>query len=242
VTILDQDGKAALPAAGATIAIVMPTTDFMPADTAFDLARMTNYTLHARPDLTVRLYHMKSTLIADGRHNLVVEAKRAGCEWILWLDSDMRFPKDTLVRLLAHGEACVVGGYATRRAPCEPTVEIEGKGRVYPTADATGLVPVDWAGMGCMLTHVETCFPNGALPWFAIGFSPKHGVYTGEDVYFCRQLKKLGVPVHLDLALTNELGHVGTFEFRMDHARAMREVRAAVDAEATPEEATSGAH
>lgn len=232
MTILAKDGTPALPAAGATVVIAVPCSDYMPADTAFDLVRLANYTLAHRPDLTVRLYHMKSTLIADGRHNLVVAARKAKADWILWLDSDMRFPPDALVRLLTHGEHAVAAGYATRRAPCEPVAEKVGEGRVYPTVDAEGLVAIDWVGMGCMLTHVETCFPLDHLPWFAIGWNPKLGGYSGEDVYFCRQLKKRGIPLYLDLKLTNETAHIGTFEFTMEHARAMADLRREQDLEA----------
>ena len=38
-------------------------------------------------------------------------------------------------------------------------------------------------------------------------------------MYFCRLLQKAGVPIYVDHDLSKECGHLGSFDFRLDHAQ-----------------------
>jgi hypothetical protein len=230
VTLVDKDGAPAVPAQNGRVAICIPSQDLVHALFMHDVVNLVAHTMMARPDLSLSLLNMRGTLIADQRHNLVVNALGRGATHILWLDADMRFPKDALVRLLAHGEPIVAASYISRRAPLRPVSEISGRGDVVPGPQAFGLLEVSRTGMGVMLT-ATTCFNPAQVPWFAIGFSPKTGVYTGEDVFFCRQMKAAGIPVLIDLGLSNEIGHLGEFEYTHDVLRA--EIAARDDLEQT---------
>jgi hypothetical protein len=84
------------------IAIVSPARDMCHTAYAHDLAGMIGYTATARPDIILGNYIMLGTMIFDQRIKLAREAVQDGSDYVLWFDTDMRFPKDTLLRLLAR--------------------------------------------------------------------------------------------------------------------------------------------
>jgi hypothetical protein len=188
---------------------------------AYDLAMMMSHWTYknASNNDNIMLYTSQGTLIVNQRQDLVTQALKDGCTHILFLDSDMRIPKDTLCRLLAHDNPIVAGSYATRRLPCK-TVAFQNDQNwdcVYTTPDKTGLESVASVGMGCMLVNLSI-FDKMTLPWFMIGYSPAANQFTGEDIFFCRKARASGFEVLIDHDLSRELGHIGNLEFRHEHA------------------------
>jgi hypothetical protein len=55
-----------------------------------------------RGKVDIHLLQMQGTLIFTQRENLAEEALKWGAEYLMWVDSDMRFPKDTLEEMLKH--------------------------------------------------------------------------------------------------------------------------------------------
>ena len=203
------------------IAIAIPARDMVHTSFAYDLAMMMSHWTYknAKNNDNIMLFTSQGTLIVNQRQDLVIRAIEDKCTHILFLDSDMRFPKDTLERLLAHNKPIVAGSYATRRLPSK-TVAFENDtdwACVYTTPDKTGLEAVAAVGMGCMLVNLAI-FDKMTLPYFMIGFSPKTNQFTGEDIFFCRKARATGYEVLIDHDLSRELGHIGNLEFRHEHA------------------------
>jgi GT2 family glycosyltransferase len=170
------------------------------------------------------IFTSMGTLIANQRQELVGEALQSGASHILFLDTDMRFPKDTIDRLLAHDKPIVAANYATRRMPVK-TVAFKTAGSwdcVYTTEDKTGLEKVAAVGMGVMLIKREV-FETLELPWFIIGYSPKTFEFSGEDIFFCRQAQKAGYDIMIDHDLSKQVKHIGSFEFAHEHAEVCKQ-------------------
>jgi hypothetical protein len=140
----------------------------------------------------------------------------AGATHVLWLDSDMRFPKDALGRLLAHGEPIVGANYTTRRPPYLPTAET-AEGYLFGSPDLDGLVEVSHLGMGLLLVDTDV-FRKIGEPYFALGYNRQDGSYVGEDFYFCKKARDHGYKVYVDQTLSREVRHIGETEFRYEHA------------------------
>lgn len=140
----------------------------------------------------------------------------------MWIDSDMIFPVDTLLKLLARKQDIVAANYSTRREPCYTTA-FRGsfQDNIYTEDTSTGLEEAQSCGMGMMLTKIDV-FKKLDLPWFEIKYDRKTKTTTGEDIYFCRKAKGAGYKVWVDHDLSKEIGHLGTFEFRHGHANAWR--------------------
>lgn len=199
------------------VAICTPSRDMVHSGFAFDLANLTAH--FTAKGGSINVLNSIGTLIADQRVDLAAMALEQGADWILWLDTDMRFPKDALDRLLAHNEAIVGCNYSTRMLPPEPTATNYKNGeweKVYTRPESTGLEPVSFLGMGCILTRADV-FKKIEHPCFHLGFSTKNNKFIGEDVYFCMKAGDAGFKVMLDHDLSKEIRHIGSLEFRYEH-------------------------
>ena len=129
-----------------TIGVLIPTRDFVNAGFAYDLARLVGYTVGTSHHKVV-LYTSSGTLLSAQRQDLAKSAIEAGCTHTMWLDSDMRFPKDTIIRLLKHDIGIVCANYAKRRFPTEPiAVRKNGKDEDAKTIQRYILrtIQLDW--------------------------------------------------------------------------------------------------
>jgi hypothetical protein len=199
------------------VAICVPCREQVCTGFSFDLAKLVGF--HAATGMNIGLYHSPGTLIADQRVNLAKKAIEEGATDILWIDADMRFPKDALQRLLARNKSIVAANYVTRGLPVRPTaLRIVDSTWVHvPTRKgATGLEHVTAAGMGLMLTSAKV-FKDLADPWFHIGYSSKNHIFLGEDVSMCLAAAKVGHPTFIDHDISREVRHIGTFEYMHDH-------------------------
>lgn len=199
------------------VAICVPCRDQVTTGFSFDLAQLVGY--HSAAGMNIGLYHSPGTLIADQRCTLARKALDEGATDILWIDSDMRFPKDALQRLLSHGKNIVAANYVQRGIPVVPvSLRLEDKQwKHVPTLKAsTGLEEVTAAGMGLMLTSTQV-FKDLPEPWFHIGYSSKNHKFIGEDVSFCLAAAANGHSTYIDHDISKNVRHIGSFEYRHEH-------------------------
>ena len=216
------------------VAVCIPAQDHVATGFAYDLARLFGYTAVAYiPKLIshLHIFTAPGTLIAPQRHELVLRAFEYDCTHILWLDSDMRFPKDTLVRLLQHGKPVVGANYCSCRMPPRPVAlsYIAPAGcrdftNLYTEPDSTGLVTAQALGAGVLLTDINV-FHLIEMPWWTIEWCDVDKGYQGEDIHFCKQVRKNGMEVLVDQDLSKEIGHVGTWTWEHGHANEVRQTR-----------------
>lgn len=197
------------------ILIAVPSGDFVHALFAYDLAMLVGYTQMMRPEMPVHLSILRGTYLPRARATLVEHAASVQATHILWLDSDMRFPKDALIRLLVHDQPIVGCNYPTRIPPILPTALTEDR---QPMFRAEGVVDASLIGMGCLLTAMEV-FETMGKPYFALGYSREADDYSGEDTFFCQKAKQAGFDVLVDGDLSEDIQHLGTYPFAMPHAR-----------------------
>lgn len=155
----------------------------------------------------------------DASRNLIVEhALEIGYDYIMWIDSDMILPKNTLTTLMSHDKDVVSGVYAYKLIGAENAVTKRFKDKakdIYediPLKEITEskrLIEVDGVGFGCVLTKVDV-FRHIKKPWFR--YTPN----MGEDIYFCRKAQKAGYQVYLDTSIL--CGHVGSVNYNIKEA------------------------
>lgn len=194
------------------IAVCVPHHGDVKAAFALSLANMLAHSARAAPDADTILLFAESSIVIQGRNNLVARARAAGAEWILWLDSDQSFPADTLVRLLAHDLDVVGCNYARRCDPTGPTaVRISGKSleHVWTTpekAEANHVERVFAMGLGVCLMRMSA-LARAEPPLFWIEMMA--GDVLGEDIWLFRKLAAAGVEAWVDHGLSWQIGHVG---------------------------------
>lgn len=194
------------------ILIAVPAQDHCATWFAYDWARLAAYSV-AR-GLGVTMAVLKTAYLPSSRIQLAEMGLASKADHILWLDSDMRFPKDALVRLLAHREPIVAASYSMRRMPLAPvaSTSFDQSSPVYVPDTASGLTEVAMVGMGCMLTATSV-FDTMTRPWFATPYREEHRDVMGEDVWFCQRAKEAGYRIMVDQGLTQKVGHLGEWEF-----------------------------
>lgn len=201
------------------LAICIPARDEVCSGFAKDLAVLSAQWYAAVPPGSKFDIHMISgTLIADQRMKLARMSLDGGADYLLFLDSDMRFPANVVHQLLKHDKPIVAANYATRRLPVK-TVAFKNFQKleyVKTSADSNGLEEVDAVGMGCMLVKADV-FRAMPMPWFQIGYSPDWKAFIGEDMYFCREAQKAGFKVYIDHDLSKQVRHIGVLEFMHEH-------------------------
>jgi len=142
---------------------------------------------------------------------------------ILWIDSDMGFPADTLHRLLAH-ELDIVGCNAARRiAPHTSSVSgLDGR-HLIPKPD--GIEEVSVMGFGVLLTRTHI-FEKIPPYWFA--HEDEDG-YCTEDVVFCKKARAAGFSIWCDHGLSAQVTHTAAQVLRISDIEVIRDVRRAED-------------
>lgn len=234
MSLLDADGTPLKPVnapvqSPTKIVFCLPTRGECKSGFSLDLARLVNFTVRHRPDLSIGFMTAGGLLMHDLRALIARQALEAGADYLFWLDDDMRFPPHALLRLLGHQKDIVGCNYITRNMPPRPTARNMDPNGVdfwaVPSApDAEGLEEVDALGFGCLLMHARV-FEKLDQPWFSMPYSPQKGSHVGEDVYFCINASKAGFSTYLDHGLSRELRHVGSFEWRWEHFDADEEIR-----------------
>jgi GT2 family glycosyltransferase len=203
---------------GKVVAICIPSRGEMQIGTAFDLATMCGYDSRFRKGHQ-SVYTVNGTLIFDQREKLAQEALKDGADYILWIDADMRFPKNTIERLIAHDKDIVGVNATTRQIPVRATaknLDADMEKRVnhwipVSSKGKTGLERVTSIGCGVMLVKAEV-FKKTPQPWFWFEMLPGDKL-LGEDVYFCVKAYDAGFDTYVDHTLSNEIGHIGSYTF-----------------------------
>jgi hypothetical protein len=192
----------------------------MEVTTAFDLTRMAAY-MAVKKNIDLNVYTSQGTLIFDQRNSLVHTAVVEKCDYILFIDADMRFPKTTLERLLAHNKDIIGVNATTRMMPPKPTarnIQINEDGSVdwleVLSNKEKGIGKVDAIGCGVMLIKTS-CLKNIPQPYFYFEQLLK-GKLLGEDIYFCIKAKDAGIDTWVDHDLSMEIGHVGSYTYGWD--------------------------
>lgn len=222
------------------LAIVMPTHENVPAFFAYDLAllvRDTSMAIEARVaaakkagekfDAFFGIEILQGTYVHTARQELMQQMLNDDVTHVLWLDTDMRFPPDSLIRLLNHNLPMVGINYSKRRMPPEFVAikkigwnEGERSERLITDADAMGLEEVDAIGFGMVMMQVSALanMPDPKLePWFWFKWMPEKQQQVGEDVHFCKLFKDSGQKIYVDHDLSKECGHLGQFDYRCHH-------------------------
>jgi cellulose synthase/poly-beta-1,6-N-acetylglucosamine synthase-like glycosyltransferase len=192
----------------------------MEVTTAFDLTMMAAY-MAGKKNIDLNVYTSQGTLIFDQRNSLVRTAVEEKCDYILFIDADMRFPKTTLERLLAHKKDIIGVNATTRMMPPKPTarnIQINEDGSVdwleVLSNKEKGIGKVDAIGCGVMLIKTS-CLKDIPQPYFYFEQLLK-GKLLGEDIYFCIKAKDAGIDTWVDHDLSMEIGHVGSYTYGWD--------------------------
>lgn len=157
---------------------------------------------------------MKSgSLIYTSRNSLAMTAIQMEADFVFWLDSDMVFKSDTLVRMMdtlkKNNLDILTGLYFRRVPPYSPVLfdKLEQNGEITEFSEfktvPEGLFEVGGCGFGCVLMKTDVFFDVQSK--FGNMFAPRGN--NGEDVAFCIRARECGYKIYCDPSIV--CGHVG---------------------------------
>lgn len=201
------------------IAICVPCRDSVMSGFAFDMANLVGYHSRNTQDQII-LLQMPGTLIFTQREALTKSALAENADAILWIDSDMRFPSNTLEVMLGRNVPILGVNATTRRTPILPTalnLEIGDNHHTWRKVESRGkhgIEKVTAVGFGVTLVRTEV-FKTMGNPWFNILWKDD-GDIIGEDVHFCVKALDYGIDTYVDHDLSPLIKHIGTKEYGWD--------------------------
>ncbi len=193
------------------VLIAIPALDQCGTDFTLSLAAMLTkraYDKKFSREVDIGLACAKGTIIPHSRNLLTQQAQDAKATHILFLDSDMCFPPDTLNRLINHHVAIVGADYVRRVPPHQLN------GRALELGQRpNGLKVMASMPFGLMLINMKV-FDAMEKPYFSYREGVTDQDTLSEDTYWCNEARRLGHTIWMDPQLTREVGHIGTSIFR----------------------------
>lgn len=166
-----------------------------------------------------------SSMIYDSRNRFVSNAIINEYDRVLWLDSDMVFEPDMLMRLNAdmdeHKADYVSALFFKRKFPTAPCVYKEIRygtddgllrAEAIPYKDYPKDTVFECAGSGFGAVMVSVGLMRRIWETYGPPFDPM--TQLGEDLSFCWRVKQLGYKMYCDSRV--KVGHIGTYVFCED--------------------------
>lgn len=163
-----------------------------------------------------------ATLIYDSRNAMTVKAIEEEFDRILFIDSDMVFEPDLLIRMsqdMDAGPDYVSGVYFSRKYPVKPMIykTVDARkaedGSVRAVTDGYENYPINQVftieGSGFGAVMIKTELIRNVWDKYGPPFMPTP--IMGEDLAFCWKAKQLGAKMICDSRI--KLGHVGNVIF-----------------------------
>lgn len=186
--------------------------------------------------VALQMAHLSGcSVISKARNSLVQAFMESGCTDLLFIDADVRWDPNDIIRLLGWAsEKDVVGGVIPTRRPNAPyiaTLLEDEQGRFKLDR---GLVEARHLGTAFMMIrrhvfekliaeHPEWAYrsvhgdENSPNHYSIFDFKSSSDGYIGEDYNFCDRVRAAGMRVFIDPDI--KLDHYGTWEFKGDFGR-----------------------
>lgn len=175
------------------------------------------------------------SLITRARNILTAMFLESTCTHLFFVDADIEFDPESLIRMLAMNKEIIAGAYPKKKLPVEYAINlkfIEGTKKVRVD---NGAIEVLDASTGFMLIKREVIekmiqkypelfyvndsaldpkFNKYCYSLFDTMHDPVDNRYLSEDYTFCRRWQKIGGEIWIDP--NTKLNHVGSYVFPGD--------------------------
>lgn len=169
------------------------------------------------------------SVVSRARNMIAHEFLKSDCDHLLFIDSDMNFEPESVLRLLAWNQTkpIVGGAYESRKEGKiyilsldgdKDHVQMDAMGNVKARRIATGFMMIQrqvfekLAEMHPEWEHKDNT--SDAMLHSFFDFKVTREGYIGEDFLFCDRAQEAGFSVWIDPTI--KLGHMGIHEFKSD--------------------------
>ena len=185
------------------VAVCVPCQDLVHHDFMLSLIGML---FVSQPFCRPALQTYQGAAISWSRNALVELSLKNKADWLLFVDSDMTFPNETLGHLLNRGRSVIGATYPRRRAPFDSL----GRLKPHPGRDVSngGVFEAEFIPGGMLLVKASV-FRQIKKPWFEETYDySQDPPFVTEDYGFCNKAKAAGVSIWIDIDLSQHIGHL----------------------------------
>jgi hypothetical protein len=165
-------------------------------------------TYSAAHGIQVGFCNTRGAYVQANRERGVRKALELGAEYIFFIDSDMSFPDNALMRLLKADQAIVGATYVRRAPPYDNLAKTNGGDQ-----SVSGLHELERIPTGMLLIKVDV-FKTIPEPWFETNWNKEKNDFDGEDYAFCDLARRHGYKIWMDCDLSAEVIHWGEMGFK----------------------------
>lgn len=158
--------------------------------------------------------HEHADSIASIRNDIVQQALEMDCTHLIMMDTDQRYPSNTIPKLLSYNLPIVYAKVHRRYPPFDPILlrGTIGKGEMTAVPEEewknNELVEIDGTGSGCALFDLNV-FLDIPYPWYRHIKRKGDRPQIGEDMFLCKRLKEAGYKIYSDTKLNiTHLSHL----------------------------------
>lgn len=192
-----------------SIAVCIPTLGHVHVKTTIALCLATN--LLRASGHTVTIHTRLGPYTHWNREHLVNDAiELAQADYVMFVDADIVFPTDGMIRLLAAQKPVIGGPYNLKQDEAMSTIKMpDGNGgfaavKDFPFPDE----PFEVAALGTGFMLVDlAAIADLERPLFPCDFGGPDNPMVGEDIAFCRKVTDAGLSVWCDPSV--QCGHIG---------------------------------
>lgn len=204
--------SALVPDNAPVVYICLPNYGMVHIDFAISLIKLILYTRENRPDIDIKICPCKGSRITSNRNRLAEEAMSKGATHIFFIDSDMLFEEDSLVRMLNHNVDIVCATTCKRGddngIPIGTAINKNSGEKSLLVKSGQGLIEMSHVG-SCFMLIKSDVFKNIPLPAYYEPPEPSIGDAIGEDITFCKVVRNAGYQIWMDFDISVKLGHIG---------------------------------
>ena len=236
-----MESEAMPPQLKPSIFIAMPCYDSVKINTMLSVVKLIQQL--SKSGIEAGIHTMKSPLIHQARNYLTSVFLTTEYQYMLFVDSDVEFEPESVVRMLVSKKRIVCTPYRVKSPDITKhvyTVEFKDPKNILVLAE--GLVEIEAGPTGLMLVertvferiiknHPELKIKNKAPPTADkshefyhnfFDFSFKEGYSMGEDVSFCRLARDNDFKIYANIESSTT--HHGSFAWKGTFGESMKEI------------------
>lgn len=188
------------------LGICIPHQGSIKMKTVLSLMRIMKLAMKTLPAPPIYI-EKEGSILHWNREELAKKAIELECTHMLFVDTDIVFPEDALMRLLERDKDIIGVSYRLKKEPPVTTLKTQAEeGKIIKEAYPDGLLKCAAVATGFMLIKTEV-FKKISHPWFFWKMDETGDVIEGEDFWFCRKAREAGFDIWADL--TVDVGHIG---------------------------------
>ncbi len=200
------------------IYVAIPSGGQWDSKFGMSMARLTRAFSNSKSNVEMLVANVTGSMLGNNRQKLLIDAMKAKCTHILFIDDDMVFKPEMVQWLIAANKSFIAAAGVTKSKTDCHCVAVDLEDEFVDLRTCGPLVEVRSVGLAFALIELEP-LKESYPPHFMMEWIPGEGKQCGEDVYFCAKWLELGEKIYVHREASKQLGHVGNYTYTWEDVK-----------------------